>query len=300
MIAPEVAEHTALCRQVEPKFAARVLDAMTTLKTGINHALLLTALEHGQAELAVEALPWPAFRQALETGVRYGILRTMAASGQTHHARVVAGKVRKADPGFQGRFDLTNPAAVRAAAERTAWLVQGVDQRTRDAIAEVIRRGQLGQLDVPHQARLIENLVGLDSRQANALVNYEWYLRGLGKPESQIERMVQREYARRLRYRATTIARTESARAAIIGQNEAWRQAADNGYLDRATTERVWVAALNPCPICADLNGQHVGLDEPFGPDINGNTYDGPPGPHPNCLCALSLSFRAQPARQAA
>ena len=287
--APEVAEHTALCRRVEPKLASRILDSMTVLRSGINHALLTRALELGQVELAVEALPWPAFRQSLEAGVRYGILRTMAASGQTHHARAVAQKVRKADPpAFQGRFDLSNPAAVRAAAERTAWLVQGVDQRTRDAIAEVIRRGQLGQLDIPHQARLIENLVGLDSRQANALVNYEWYLRGMGKPEPQIERMVQREYARRLRYRATTIARTESARAATIGQNEGWRQAADNGYLNRQTTLRELVLANNPCPICLDLRGQQVGLDEPYGPDVNGETHDGPPI-HVNCECSQRL-----------
>ena len=258
------------------------------------------ALAAGHPDLAFHLLPWDRWRHALDSHLYPSILFGMAAGGRhgERHLAVLT-KAATPPPEFAVRFDLANPEAVRAAASEVGWLIQRVDVQTRAAVAEIIRRGALGQLDTRAMAREIQQLVGLDVRQTNALLNYEWGLRREGRAEADIVRLVQRQYDHRLRYRATMIARTESARAAILGQNAAWRQAADAGLLDRRATLRTWVASAGACPICADLSGQRVALDEPFGPDLQGATPDGPPA-HPNCRCALTLDLGYGTARRAA
>lgn len=116
-----------------------------------------------------------------------------------------------------------------------------------------------------------------------------------GKPlsKAQIDQMVD-AYARRwLKYRAETIARTESLRAANVGAREGWRQAIERGAIDAQLVRRRWLTAqdervrlshrpiprMNPGP-----EGFGIGFDQPFAtPD--GQTMGPPHGP--NCRCTL-------------
>lgn len=76
--------------------------------------------------------------------------------------------------------------------------------------------------------------------------------------------------------RALMIAGTETAFAEVAGTLEGY---AASGVVDG----KQWSADANACPLCLDLNGVIVPLDEEFPEDAG----DGPPL-HPNCRCLVS------------
>ncbi len=80
--------------------------------------------------------------------------------------------------------------------------------------------------------------------------------------------------------RADLVASTEATRAYAQGNKIMW-QTAQTEY--GITVERMWGTAEDEvvCPICGGLNGQVVGLDEPF--KLDGDEYDFPA--HPRCRC---------------
>lgn len=73
--------------------------------------------------------------------------------------------------------------------------------------------------------------------------------------------------------RAQTIARTETAKADVAGNLNAYKE---SGQVE----SKRWLTAPDCCDLCQDLDDVTVGLDEDF-PDDGG---DGPPL-HPNCRC---------------
>lgn len=74
--------------------------------------------------------------------------------------------------------------------------------------------------------------------------------------------------------RAERIARTETAFADVAGNLEGYRA---SGVV---AAKRWIVADAGECDLCAELDGEEVGLDE----DFPGDGGDGPPL-HPNCRC---------------
>jgi SPP1 gp7 family putative phage head morphogenesis protein len=72
--------------------------------------------------------------------------------------------------------------------------------------------------------------------------------------------------------RAMMIARTETAFADVAGNMIAYKE---SGLVDK----KQWLAAADCCDECQDLNGEVVGIDEPFS-----DGSDAPPA-HPNCRC---------------
>lgn len=84
--------------------------------------------------------------------------------------------------------------------------------------------------------------------------------------------------------RAETIARTESMRAAHEGQKQLWRQAEEEGLLNKP--KRTWITTPDDklCPICEDLDGREAKLEGEYEPGI-----EGPPA-HPNCRCTEGLA----------
>lgn len=108
---------------------------------------------------------------------------------------------------------------------------------------------------------------------------------------AQVDKMVD-GYARKYRkYRAETIARTESMRALNIGVQEGWRQAVQDGKIVEALVRRTWKVASDErlCEVCSPvpkLNPKGVGLGQPF------TTPKGPvmlPPLHPSCRCHVFI-----------
>jgi hypothetical protein len=76
--------------------------------------------------------------------------------------------------------------------------------------------------------------------------------------------------------------------AANDGQLDAWDQAQEAGLLT-GDEKKEWITTPDDriCPICDDMDGEQVGLDEEF--DVDGDSLDGPPA-HPNCRCTVGLT----------
>jgi len=123
---------------------------------------------------------------------------------------------------------VVNRRAVEWAAENTNKMVTLVTEETKAALREVISRGIAEGKSIPQMARAIRATqgVGLNAPQMRALVNfsnkvYERYseMRGGLTParQARVLKAVQREAAKKLRYRAEMIARTETSRAMSAG-----------------------------------------------------------------------------------
>ena len=157
-----------------------------------------------------------------------------------------------------------------------------VGGETRAAIRALIMRSIREGIPTYDAAHLIRSMIGLSQRQAGAVLTYRAQLVESGQAHAVVEKAVQKLVARKLRQRSLTIARTELLGSLNAGMREGWAQAQEKGHLGPAA-RKVWVAQGENCPVCQDLDGQSVPLNEPFA-----GGFDGPPA-HPRCTCAQAL-----------
>jgi len=186
------------------------------------------------------------------------------------------------------RFDLTNPAAVRAVDTHVANLVQGLTEESRQAIRDLVRQSVQGQFDVRQLARQVRGTIGLTSQYATAVDRYE---QALVKQGISVGRAATRSQAyadRLLRHRAVTVARTEVIRATNAGQQAVWNDAQAEGLLP-VDAQRVWITTHDDrlCERCLAMDGQIVGLQESFQSDEGPVDY---PPLHPACRCATGIA----------
>ena len=94
------------------------------------------------------------------------------------------------------------------------------------------------------------------------------------------------------RYRADMIAANETIKASSAGQDELWRQAVAEGYLDKGRTREIWIPTPDEktCSICLAIprmnpDGVPLGgmFQSPVGPVRR------PGDPHVRCRCGKSL-----------
>lgn len=112
---------------------------------------------------------------------------------------------------------------------------------------------------------------------------------GVPLTPEQIDKMVDAYTRKYLKYRAETIARTESLRASMVGAHQIWVQAIDSGKVQADEVRRKWLVAHDErtCPTCAPIpamNPEGRGIDELF------ETPKGPinlPPVHPSCRCTV-------------
>lgn len=222
--------------------------------------------------------------------------------------------VRKAvGDGFD--FDLLDDETQEALREIQDELIAELDQGARDTIESVITRGVNAGDSADDIAANLRDTITLTERQAQAVANYRNLLEDLNQgaldrelrnkdfddlvqdaidsgeflSDSDIEAMVEDYASNYLDYRADTIAKTESLRAANAGLRDSYRQAAARGVFPEEAVTRQWQIATDErvCPICqsiADNNPDGVGLNADFESD------DGPvddPPVHPSCRCTV-------------
>lgn len=192
-----------------------------------------------------------------------------------------------------GRFDMTNPFAIRQAEGFAADLVREISRSTqrsiRDAVVTSFREG----VTVDVLAKRLRDSLGLTSLQARAVHNYRDRLERGGMDLERVDVLTRRYWRRTLNRRAQTIARTEIMRASNFGRQQAWLSAADAGLLDANMSVKEWVTApegpsFDPskptvCPLCGPMDGVKVmGLETPF--KVGRREVQMPPS-HPNCRC---------------
>ena len=282
--APDEPEWRALHRAADratPRARNAFLRAVAATRDDVDLDVLEAAIAARDYEAAFAAVPWEdVAERTIASSMPKVLIEIIEDSG---YATAVT--LRRA--GVAMRFDATNPRAVVAARTQTADLVTAVSASTKDSIRSVMARSFREGIPPRDAAKLIKPLVGLRERQAVAVTNLWAKLTDDG--EANVDEKVERYADRLLGQRALDIARTETIRASSIGQKETWNQAKDLGLL-RGDEKRRWSAADSPrtCLICEYLDGKVVGFDESFvGED--GEEYDLPPDPHPDCRCSIVL-----------
>jgi len=188
-------------------------------------------------------------------------------------------------------FSIKNPAAVRAAQNHAARMVTAVSNETRQALRTIIARGVADGVAPRPLAKIIRQSVGINQRQAAALMNARKAWTAAGLTGEALEAATVKYADKLVRARAIAIARTESIEAANAGQMAAWKEAVTEGLLQPARTFRVWsMGDADTCPICMDLDGQEVPLEGGMFITLDGEQLAGPPA-HPNCECSQHLRF---------
>lgn len=253
----------------------------------IDHRVFISAVEAGNIERALSAIPFEAFADSFSMRGEAILLDTLAQAGRA------ATQPLASTHGVTMLFDVTNPRAQQWAATRTATLVKEVlagDTGVRETLRGVIERAFTEGIPPRELARTIRTHVGLLPRDARAVLNYRHGLIEAGREADFIERNTERYAARLLNVRARNIARTETIAASSNGQQELWRQATEQGLLTgRERREWIDTGDERECVVCEELGGKTAPLDGPF--ETSTGSYFLPPDPHPSCRCAVSLSI---------
>jgi hypothetical protein len=246
------------------------VSALVTLieHHGLTPSEVARVLEQFPARLAAAA--GPAIRQGT-TGAA-----DIAAADVADRLRLV------------GRLDIVNPLAVQYASQQSAQLVTRVTIETRQAIQTIVSVAIQSGIAPRDAARLIRQVIGLNTRQAKALTNYRRRLVDGGTSTSRVETLVERYSAKLLRQRSEMIARTELITSLSSGQQAAWLAAQQKGLLP-ASARMSWITTEDDrtCPYCLAMDGKTAPI---------GGWFETPLGPrrgptlHVACRCALSLS----------
>ncbi len=165
---------------------------------------------------------------------------------------------------FKIAFNDPNKRAIRWAEEHAASLISGnVD---RELIRTVIADAQRNGIGTRVTARLIEDMVPLTDPHQKAVNRLFWSIYEDTGDVAFARKQAARKAKKLLRYRATSIARTESVNAANMGQQLLWETAIDLDLLPEGV-QKIWVTARDSrvCVICSVMDGQTVGVSEWFG-----------------------------------
>lgn len=301
--------------RLEPRVRKAFLDAVATAGSAITLKDLAEAVQSGDMSKII-ALLNGAFAGALQgVGLTAGVASLRDAVQATFAAAAQAAiKDLPARVSTSLSFNLIDQRAVDWLNRYTFDQVQQITADMRQTIQQTVLRAFREGGHPYEQARTIRGAIGLTARQEMAVANYRRALEegrlsetleralrdgrydrgvlsairnGRTLDQERIDRMVQRYRERYLQYRAQTIARTESIRAANQGRMESWRQAREQGLIgDDAQREWIVSGDERTCAVCNDLDGETRGLDEEFAPGIMQ-----PPDPHPDCRCSLALVF---------
>lgn len=200
--------------------------------------------------------------------------------------------------------DTTLRMVMEYGADRVREISKGQEEALRQSLAAMYRNGWSAE----EAAADIRQHIGLTDFQAQSNVNFHQRLirdrehaRTNDRPSKtldEIRRLVAEHAERLLVQRSVTIAVTESKLATGRGQRDAWRQAADRGWVDADVAVLVWLTARDErvCEICGPMHGQTQPFARAMG--LTGGavflTGDGrevtmPADTHPRCRCGVHL-----------
>jgi hypothetical protein len=239
-----------------------------------------SALRFGNADAAMQAVPVAqllTLRAAVEellletarTGARIGVAGDLVVRLGTSDGLPVA--------------DLAYWARTRSAA-----LVVGITEQTRQALRQTIAQAIQSGLSPARASKLVEAVVGLNTVQARALLRRSAELVERGVTLARRQAILERYAAQLRRQRARVIARHELAQAANAGRRAIWTRDVRNGLIVPDRWEREWVAIVpsdgRTCPYCQGQDGERA--------PITGVYPDGSSGPPGHVLCRCTEVLR--------
>jgi len=322
-----------LIRRFEPRVARALREAINEITDQVSMAAIGRAIEAGDLERAInlvgaDRLAERMRGQGLEPGATSFTDEIRAAfdAGGTAAQRQLP-----REAALQASLDLTNPEAVVFLRENVPRLIREISEETREAVRQAVLRGFEEGRPIRLAAREIRDSVGLTIKQSQAVANFRRQLEtgqlGNGKApwqrrlsaseqaqarsmfrqaaegspvdSSRINEITERYRQSLINRRAQNIARTETHRAFIEGQQEQWRQAVEEGLLDPEVTRRIWIVMPDDRlrrdhRAVPGMNEGGVTLDGKFQTPVG--LVDAPglsddPAFNINCRCALALEI---------
>lgn len=223
------------------------------------------------------------------------------------------------------RFDVTNDRAVYQARQNEIELVRGLTRETRETVQSIIIDGTRESLNPRVIARDIKASIGLTPSQDKAVRNYRRALEngdwsnalsrelssgqgdrtirriqrdGGSLTEKQIESLTERYRQNALKWRAETIARTETLANVHAGLDAGYQQAIERGDIEAGQLVKEWIHASRgkSRPDHVAMNGKTVRFDELFEmPDGSRMKHPGDPAGgaknRANCRCTVSVTI---------
>lgn len=309
----------ALADKMQPALRRAFLEAVDRIGSGIDWKAVQAFVERGQLEEAVSLI-----NRALDAG-GYDQVAAAIRSSMTLAGVQLAGDVVRFLPGvLDVRFDVTNPETARFLREYGMGTIRQLNADTLAQVRLALTNGINAGRNPLDTARDVRAFLGLTDRQTQAVMNFRRALeqgdraalqralrdrrfdpslrRMAEKPltAEQVDRMTERYRQRYLKYRAETIARTESIRAVQAGQQQLWRQMVSDGVIGADEVRRKWYHvndgrvrhAHRTIPI---LNPDGVGLEEPFKSEQGPIMFPGDPAAPvsmvANCRCTVILRY---------
>lgn len=225
-----------LADELRPEVRLRFLRAMRAASARLTIIQVEEALASGQINRAEQLLAGvlrPTDLSTVSTALHDLFDRAGTLSAQDLNVVIRPDRLR---------FDVTNPRALQWAESQVGTRIEEWSALTtteRAAIRDVIRQTVAGEQTIRDAAKTLRSMVGLNTQQRRALLNYRLMLRSQGMKSDRVRLKSDAKSAQFLRERAETIARTETLSAVNAGQQEAWLQARELGLI--TGLERVWI-----------------------------------------------------------
>ena len=289
---PNSGEYQALhniARKLRPIIRANFVDGITAFQDNINLYDLAEAISESDSTKAMNLVPWDNFRGAIKD------LEDTTLQGISESAEKSKFLFRKSInslvPTLQSDivFDANNPGVRNWIDNHLGELIQNVKTTTQKAVQNIIATGINAGLPPSQSAKLISQIVGLNDRQAMAVINRRMALQKQGVKGPKLEAAVKAYAQKQLEYRGEMIARTESMSTNNRGMLEVVNQNAEAGLFNRNKAMKEWIVTPYDrlCSTCGPMAGKKVPLDSEF-KLRNGKSVKLPPA-HPNCNCGWAL-----------
>jgi hypothetical protein len=264
----------------ERKAVKAVFDALKAQQRSLSPEAL-NALQFGNIEQFLNLVQW-------ETLADFGELKSILAD----MASKAGIEVFKPMGGIEGQyaFDLVDAKAVAWAEREAAKLVTEITRELRNTIRQTVADATAGNLTVDQLARRIRTNLPLTTRDARAVDNFRernfrnYLEEGMEelKARTKAEEKAQRYADKMIRRRSKTIARTETAFAAMEGRYFGWETAVGEGLID-PLSKKEWIAEPDACEICLPLDGMIIAWNAEFPAGVKMAPA------HPNCRCAVVI-----------
>ena len=316
---------------LEPSVSASFIRSVERIRSRARLSALASAIEAGNVDdvLRIAGLRQAGFSSLAES-IRGSFIEGGSFTASTAPSRI----------GFD--FSVTNLRVASWVQQNSSQLITAINEDQRTLITNALSRGAaagqnprqtalelIGRVDRA-RGRRVGGLIGLTDQQAQFVVNARLQLESgdptemrkyltrklrdrrfdgqviraieAGEPVADARIISQRYSDRLLKLRGDNIARTETLKAFNAGQDEALRQAIEEGHTSRENIVKVWSSTGDDRTRDGHLamEGQEVGLDEAFVDPVTGDRlmYAGDTslgaGPESvmNCRCAVLQRVR--------
>lgn len=284
----------AIAPTIKGAFLANVRRLRQSVPSGLG---VQDALARGNTLSITAAINWREFEDKFVFAITPVLLRTAQTAGEAIAAKDFP--IRKAEESEDLvqrvlNFIKDHPFLTAWALTAGALFVRRISIMSQGAIFGIAPKLIAAGVPPAQAEAIVRQMVGLNTRDANAVWNYRQALVARGDfSEAQIAEAVETYSDRQLRRQADTHARTMAMDASNAGLLATWRMAREQGLLGGPNDVRkAWVITPDErlCLICAPVPARGpVPLEQKFILG-NGDTIIAPTA-HPHCRCTMKLVF---------